>query len=138
MNIRDLMSKRVVTVAAEAALPQAAALMRDENVGVLPVERHGALVGMITDRDITIHAVAKGDIQVPVSAVMTPIPVTIGPQALVAEAIYTMLHYNVRRLPVIDRDRLVGMVSLEDLVEAGNDQELLSALRGFHQQTRHG
>lgn len=137
MKVRELMSKNVVKVTSITMIPEVAQKMRQENVGVIPVEENGRLIGVVTDRDITINAVAKGAINCPVKDVMTPSPATIASTATVEDAIQLMLQRNVRRLPVVDNGSLVGIVTLEDLVEAGKDQELIKALRTFHQTTKH-
>jgi CBS domain-containing protein len=137
MLVKDVMSTRVATIRSVTMLPEAAQILGQENVGVLPVEDNGKLVGMVTDRDITVQAVAKGDVNCPVSDVMTTNPVTITSQTTTKEAIRLMEQSNVRRLPVVDNDRIVGIVSFEDLVEGGDDQAIIHALHTFHQQTRH-
>ncbi|HEY9854993.1 MAG TPA: CBS domain-containing protein [Stenomitos sp.] len=136
-KINELMSKNVVKVTSVTMLPEAAQKMRQENIGVLPIEENGRLVGVLTDRDIAINAVAKGDINRPVKDFMSKTPTTIQSNATVEQAIQLMLQNNIRRLPVMDNGNLVGMVSLEDLAEAGSDQDLVKALRSLHQQTRH-
>ncbi|MBO9538985.1 CBS domain-containing protein [bacterium] len=137
MKVNQLMSKNLVKVTSITMVPEVAQKMRQENIGLIPVEDNGQLVGVVTDRDIAINAVAKGEINQPVKAIMTKALVTIGPNSNVEEAIQTMLQHNVRRLPVIDNGRLMGMVSLEDLTEAGSDQDLIKALRTFHKKTKH-
>jgi CBS domain-containing protein len=136
MNVNQLMSKNVVKVTAITMVPEVAQKMRQANIGVIPVEEDGRLVGIVTDRDIAINAVAKGEINQPVKAIMTKTPITIKPTSSVEEAIQTMLQNSVRRLPVIDNGSLVGMVSFEDLAEAGHDQDIVKAMRTFHKKTR--
>jgi CBS domain-containing protein len=137
-TIQDVMSRKVVKIQSVTMLPEAAQTMRQENIGVLPVEDNGQLVGVVTDRDITVNAVSQGNVNCQVKEVMTLNPISIGPSANPEEAIELMLKHGVRRLPVVDGQHLVGVVSFEDLVEAGNDQQILSALRTFHQHTKHG
>lgn len=138
MQVKELMSKKVVKVTSVAMLPDVAKKMRQENIGAIPVEENGRVVGIVTDRDIATHAVANGNINCQVKEVMTRSPATIPASATPHEAIQTMLQHNCRRLPVTDGGGLVGMLSLEDLVEAGQDQDILKALKRFHQQTKHG
>lgn len=137
MKINDLMSKNIVKVTSVTLIPEVAQKMRQENIGVLPVEENGKLVGIVTDRDIAINAVAKGEINQQVKAIMTKTPVTVRPDTTVEEAIQLMLQNNVRRLPVSENGTVIGMVSLEDLTEAGSDHELLKAMRAFHKKTKH-
>lgn len=137
MKIRELMSKNIVKVTSVTMVPEVAKKMRHENIGIIPIEENGRLVGVVTDRDIVINAVSQDQINRPVKEIMSKTPTTVRPDASVEEAIEAMLQHNVRRLPVMDDGTLVGMVSLEDLTEAGSDQDLLKALRSFHKQTKH-
>ncbi|HBN10165.1 MAG TPA: CBS domain-containing protein [Cyanobacteria bacterium UBA8530] len=137
MKLRDLMSKQVVKVSGVTMLPEVAKKMKQENIGMLPVEENGKLIGVVTDRDITIDAVAQGNINRPVKDIISANPVTVGPETTVEEALKTMTSNNVRRLPVVENNQLVGIISLEDLVEGGNPQMVIDALKRFHQNTKH-
>lgn len=138
MKVGDLMSKRLVTIKSVTMVPEAAEVMRKENVGVLPVEEDGKIVGIVTDRDIAIRAIADRKIDVPVKDVMTREPKTISIDTTVEEAIREMERLDVRRLAVVDKEgKPCGIVSLEDLVESGQDQLVLDALKKFHERTRH-
>ncbi len=137
MKVNEIMSKKVVQVASVTTLPDVAETMNRENVGVVPVADDGRLVGIVTDRDIAVRAVAKRSVDRPVKEVMTPKPITVSPDASVEFAIETMLENKVRRLVVVDQGRVVGMLSLEDLLEGRVQNELIKALEHFHQQTRH-
>ena len=138
MNVSEVMSKRVVKVTGIAMLPEVAAKMGQENIGVVPVEEDGRVVGLVTDRDIAVRAVANHRIDVPVTEIMTRDPVTITSSTTIEDAIRIMLKHNVRRLLVMDGHNLVGLVSLEDLIESEAEEDLLDALRKLHSQTRHG
>lgn len=136
MKIGDVMSKRLVTVKSVSMVPEAAEKMRSENIGVLPVEEDGKLVGILTDRDIAIRAVADKNIDVPVKNVMTPAPKAVSPDTTIEEAVRQMEGQDVRRLAVMEGDRCVGIVSLEDLVESGEDQIVMGAIKKFHERTK--
>jgi CBS domain-containing protein len=111
-----------------ATLREAARMMRDLNIGPLPVcGDNDRLVGIITDRDIAIRAVAEGDDPdvTPVSAVMTPKIIYCYEDQDVDEAAHMMEGNQVRRLVVLNRDkRLVGIVSLGDLAVDTRDEQL--------------
>jgi CBS domain-containing protein len=118
--VKAVMTPRVVAVTSVTFLPEAAQIMLQEDVGALPVvQEDGTLLGIITDRDITVRAVAEGrDIkQTQVSEVYTAEDlVTVSPETDINEAHQIMAEHQVRRLPIVERDnRLVGMVSLADL-----------------------
>ena len=87
-------------------------LMREDDCGSLPVVRDGTLVGIVTDRDIVIRAAADGrDLKTTkVSEVMSADPITIGPEADIDDAAKLMAERQVRRLPVVDKGHLVGII----------------------------
>lgn len=119
MQLRDVMTRSVETVAADATLRYAATRMENENVGILPVMRDGRLVGIITDRDITVRAVSRGlsPEETFVEQAMTGDVVTLPENADLQDAAHLMDERKVRRLVVTDgQDAPVGMVTLDKLV----------------------
>lgn len=137
MKVAEVMSKHLVKVSPGTKVPEAAQKMRQENIGVLPVEENGHLVGIVTDRDIALNGVAAGKVDCPVNDIMTKAPATIQQTATLEAALETMMQRNVRRLPVMDDGHVVGIVSLEDLAEGENGETVLKALRFFHKKTKH-
>ncbi len=126
MCIHDIMSAHVEYVSPDDTLEVAASRMRDLGLGSLPVcENHG-VVGMLTDRDITIRAVALGlePGATRVSEVMSAQPYCCYDDQDVEVAVHLMQSQQIRRVLVLDRDkRLVGIVSLGDLaVESGTPE----------------
>jgi CBS domain-containing protein len=130
--VREVMTPGVVAVLPDASLVEAAQLMRAEDVGDVLVAEGGRVVGVLTDRDITLRAVADGADPLTVSAraVCTPDPVVVGPDDPVSTAVDLMRGHAVRRLPVVEDGRPVGMVSLGDLAVA---QDPTSALADISQ-----
>jgi CBS domain-containing protein len=126
MRVNEIMTRRVEWIWPDASLHEAAERMKALNVGVLPVCNEDRLVGVVTDRDITVRATAEA---LPpelgrVSDVMTRKVVSCFEDDLVASAVRIMEDNQVRRLMVLDSEkRLVGIVSLGDLaVKVGDDQ----------------
>ena len=118
MQLRDVMTRDVEVVHPDATVEEAAEKMEALNVGPLPVCDGRRLVGMITDRDITVRAVAAGvgPGEARVRDVMTPEVAYAFEDQDVREAERIMQERQIRRLPILDRDkRLVGIVSLGDL-----------------------
>jgi CBS domain-containing protein len=118
------MTRDVEVVNPEATVEEAAEKMKALNVGPLPVCDGQRLVGMITDRDITVRAVAAGlgPDRAKVRDVMTPEVVYAFEDQDVREAERLMQEKQIRRLPILDRDkRLVGIVSLGDLAVDADD-----------------
>src|SRR5512138_538987 len=143
MKVREAMTRDVQLVKPEQPISEAAKLMAKLDIGALPVEENDRLVGMITDRDIAVRAVAQGR----------------GPDCRVREVMSTEIKYcfedqtvddvtqnmgdlRVRRLPVVNRDkRLVGILSLGDIAledgaqdEAGEALTQISRPGGSHSQ----
>jgi CBS domain-containing protein len=118
MKLKDIMTENVEVVGPDTSLYAAARKMRDLDVGALPVCDGERLVGILTDRDLTVRAVAEGrdPKSEPVSESMTPGIAYCFEDQTAAEAEHVMAEKQIRRLPVLNRDkRLVGIVSLGDL-----------------------
>lgn len=116
MNVRDVMTPNPRTVELSDSLQDAAMIMRDEDTGAVPVIEEGRVVGMVTDRDIVIRAVADGDYQATIDDVVTDDVVCVTADTTTAEAAKLMGEHQIRRLPVIDADEhIIGIVSLGDL-----------------------
>ncbi|MGV9878703.1 CBS domain-containing protein [Streptomyces sp. NPDC003006] len=115
--VRDVMTPGVVAVRPDASLVEAAQLMRAQDIGDVLVATDGQVVGVLTDRDIALRAVADGadPLTVSAQAVCTPNPVVVAPDDAVSDAVGLMRDHAVRRLPVVEDGHPVGMVSLGDL-----------------------
>jgi CBS domain-containing protein len=127
MQVKDIMTSNVECTQPSATLREAARMMRDLDVGPLPVcGDNDRLAGMITDRDITVRGVAEGkdpDATL-VRDVMTPSIVYCFEDQDISDAAHMMEQNQIRRLVVLNRDkRLVGILSLGDLaVDTGDEQ----------------
>ena len=153
LRCRDIMTRDVTVAARTTTLEEVARMMRDEDTGVIPVVEpgetpsdsvtevqrvparaaaNGRLVGLITDRDIVVRAIAEGQDarQVTAESVMTQELYTVRPNDRVIEAIRKMGDKQVRRLPVVDREgNLRGIISMADIaLETEADRELGEAL----------
>ncbi len=118
MLVKEVMSPKVQWVHPEVSVKESAFKMRELNIGCLPVEEKGKLIGMVTDRDITCRAVAEGrDPQtMKVRDVMSTEVVTCHEDTDINEAAHLMEEKGIARLPVFDRsDKLVGLLSLGDV-----------------------
>ena len=127
MRISEVMTPNPRTVKAGDSLQAVAQVMRDEDAGVVPVlGDDGRVMGVVTDRDIVIRAVADGDFQAKVSDICSDDIVTCSPEMSTADAAELMSEHQVRRIPVVDQDeKLVGIVSLGDLaVKEGRDSRM--------------
>ncbi len=127
MKVAEVMTRSVDVAHADARLLEAAERMRQLDSGVLPVVDGDRLVGMVTDRDITVRATAEGrdPVTTKVSEVMTPEVVFTYDDEDVKDAAKLMQERQVRRLVVLDREKkLVGIVSLGDLAVDIKDDKM--------------
>lgn len=127
MKIKEIMTDKVAYANPQMNLVEVAQLMQKHNIGALPVVEGDNVVGMVTDRDIVVCNVAhqKDPAATPVSAIMTSQVESVTPEMELNKAAEIMSSKQVRRLPVIEGNKLVGIVSLGDLAtQAKYDVEL--------------
>jgi CBS domain-containing protein len=128
---REIMTTDVKTVDRDTPLREVAAIMRDADVGSLPVVENGKLVGIVTDRDIVIRALAEGrDPSTSVGYAMTADIFSVRPDDFVFEAIRMMGDKQVRRIPVVNDDgALAGIIAMADIaLEVEDEREIAEAL----------
>ncbi len=130
MQIKNIMTKDVSTVSPDSTINEAAKIMKELNVGSVPVCEGTKPVGIITDRDIAIRNVAQGEgADVPVKNVMTKNVVYGSPDMSIDEAARIMADNQVRRLPVVENNNIIGIISLGDIaVDTTADVEIADAL----------
>jgi CBS domain-containing protein len=137
MQVRDLMTHDVATISPDHTLRKAALLMAKLDVGVLPVGENDRLVGIITDRDMAVRGLAgsKGP-NAKVRDVMTPDVKYCFADQVIDEITANMADIQVRRLPVLNRDkRLVGILSLGDIATSDDIDQAAEALSGISRPT---
>jgi CBS domain-containing protein len=142
MQLREIMTSSVVTAGLDADVLGVAQLMRDHNVGsVVLCDREGEPAAMVTDRDLVIRSLAEdGPTSEPIGEHASRPLITGEPEMDLEEAAALMVQHRIRRLPIVDEDGLVGIVTLDDIaVRTGNlevaqrmTQEVIEgALPGF-------
>jgi CBS domain-containing protein len=116
-KVRDLMSESIVTVPTQASIADAGRAMRENDIGDVIVTEGDRFVGLLTDRDIVVRAVAEGSdpTMSRVGEVVTTDVMTLTPDSTLDEAVRLMREAAVRRVPVLDGERAVGIVSIGDL-----------------------
>lgn len=130
-RVCDVMTSGVITIGPRAPLREAARVMKDLNVGSLPVCEGERLVGVVTDRDITIRAVSSAldAMSTPVAEIMTVAPKYCFDTDPIERASALMQQLQIRRLPVIDADnKLAGIVTLGDIAVRGGRENASRAL----------
>jgi CBS domain-containing protein len=124
MNIRDVMTPNPRTLSPDDSIQNAARVMRDEDTGAVPVCENGRPVGIVTDRDIVVRAVADGGVLTrPLREIVSGGVLSVSPDTSTRDASQLMSEHQIRRLTVVEDDRLIGIVSLGDLaVKEGKDK----------------
>ena len=132
MSVRDAMTAEPRSIGASASVVEAARLMREQHIGSLPVTEDERLVGMITDRDITTRVVAESAVPEATSVgdVYSRDVISVEPNKDLDEALQLMARHQLRRLPVVEYGRLVGMVAQADIALTENERtgELVEAI----------
>lgn len=118
MKIRELMTTAVTWARPGTSLTQLAALMKQENIGCIPVcSDRGELLGVVTDRDIVVRGLSPDGRALSAQDIMTKRPVSVHPDMDTHQAALLFARQQVRRLPVVESGKLVGILSLGDLAK---------------------
>jgi CBS domain-containing protein len=126
-SVRDLLKGDPVTVEASATVQDAAKLMDENDIGNVLVVENNEVQGIVTDRDIVVRVIAKGDgADASVREAATTDLETLEPDASIDDAIQKMEQGNVRRLPVVEDGKPVGVISLGDLAQAKDKDSALA------------
>jgi CBS domain-containing protein len=127
-QVRDVMTAGPVSLPPDASATEAARQMRDHDTGAILVVEGQDLLGIVTDRDIVVRAVAEGiapdDCRI--GDICSRDPVTLSPDQPVEEAIQVLRDHKVRRIPVVEDSRPVGIVSIGDLALARDRESALA------------
>lgn len=131
MKVKDIMTKNVAYINPASTVVEAAQLMQKHNVGSIPVCDQNGVIGIVTDRDIVVRNVAHGSNpqNTKVQDVMTSSVATATPDMDISDVSRLMSNNQIRRVPVVENNKLVGMVALGDVAtDAKFDTEVASAL----------
>lgn len=119
-SVKDIMLKNVLTVYPDQSIFHASVIMASKDVGALPVIREdNTLTGILTDRDIVIRCIAigKDPKKTKVFECMTANPIRVVPSTSIADIMMLMGEYGISRLPVVERDKLIGLISISDIAK---------------------
>jgi CBS domain-containing protein len=124
-SVKEVMTRDVRACEPNATVAEAAKVMVQEDVGPVPIVEDGRLVGIVTDRDIVVRVVAEGrdPNATTVGEIASTELVTVSPGDNLDEALNLLAKRQVRRLPVVEGDRLVGIVAQADIARLGKDQK---------------
>jgi CBS domain-containing protein len=123
-SIKEVMTRDVRACEPNATVADAAKVMAQEDVGPVPIVEDGRLIGIVTDRDIVVRVVAEGrdPNATTVSEIASTELVTVSPDDDLDEALKLLAERQIRRLPVVEGDRLVGIVAQADIARLGKDK----------------
>lgn len=136
MKVKDIMSTEIASVNSDDSIERAAQLMKQYDVGSIPVCSQEKIIGIVTDRDIALRATAQGQKsqQQTVGDIMSSNPVVGSPDMDVYDAARIMSEKQIRRLPIVDQNNLVGIVALGDIsVEPDLQDNAEEALKNISQ-----
>ena len=131
IRCREIMTSNVKTATRDMSLRDVAVMMRDGDMGSIPVVEDGKLVGIVTDRDVVVRSIADGkDASTPVSEAMTTEIFSVRPDDFAFEAIRLMGDKQVRRVPVVDESGvLAGIIAMADVaLEMEDEREIAETL----------
>ena len=128
MRVSEIMTQNVKTATSSQSLSDVAAMMRDGDMGAVPVVDDGRFVGIVTDRDIVVRGIAIGSTtDSPIGAVMTTELFTVTPEDFVFEAVRLMGDKQVRRVPVVKADgSLAGIIAMADIALEMEDGQAIA------------
>ena len=125
-KIREVMTPAPATIQADRPATEAAQKMKEADAGMIPVMANGNLLGTVTDRDIVLRIVAEG--KDPQSTLVGEIastdPITVAPDEDLDAALEKMAKHQVRRLPVVEDGRLIGVVAQADVAREGDEKDV--------------
>jgi CBS domain-containing protein len=135
--VREAMTASVSSVSPSQSLADAAEVMKGEDVGSVPVVEEGRLAGIVTDRDIVTRAVAerRNPQAVRVEEIASHDLVTVEPERDLDEALALMARHKVRRLPVLEEGRLVGMLAQADIALGAKEEKVGEMVEQISQPT---
>ncbi len=137
-TVREIMTPNPSAARPDTSVHEVARMMRDEDVGAIPVVENDRLVGIVTDRDLALLVLGeRRPHESPVGEIMTQRPETASPDTTIHQAAQIMQTHQIRRLPIVEGDRLVGIVSLGDLaVESQSDDLKVETLEEVSSPTK--
>jgi len=128
-TVQDLMTRNPVTLGPEASAADAARLMKEHDIGDVLVCEKDRLCGIVTDRDLAIRCVAdSGSLHEPIGEFCTTEVFTLAPNDRLEKAVDAMKEHAIRRIPIVEGERLVGVISLGDLAQERDPRSALGQI----------
>jgi len=126
MKVKDIMSKSMITASLSSTISEVSRTMKEYDIGFIPIEKDDNIVGVITDRDIVVRATAKAiDVSEPVEKYITADIISVDSDADLEEALKLMGEAQIKRLLVEEKRKIVGVLSLSDILSIKRDLETI-------------
>ena len=129
MNLNDIMSKKIVVCDVNDSVYKISTIMKENDIGFVPIVKDNKIVGVITDRDIVIKIISNNDLNCSVADYMTKDIIDVDIDSDLNYVLDKMKNYRVKRVIVTDNNRVVGIVSLSDFFNLNIDKEVLSTIK---------
>ncbi len=126
MKIKEIMTKNLVTASPYTTLEEASNIMKNYDIGFLPIEKDNDYIGVITDRDMIIRAFANGkSAKETLEEYMTDYLITVSGDTEIEDALKIMASERIKRLMIEEKDSIIGMISLSDILANSKDDDYL-------------
>ena len=129
MSLSDIMSKNIIVGSVDDGIYEIASIMKENDIGFVPIARDDKIVGVITDRDIVVKIISNHDYNSNITNYMTKDIVDVSIGSSLNDVLSIMKKYKVKRVLVTDGDRVLGVVSLSDILNCNLDDEVLSCIK---------
>ena len=129
MSLYDIMSKHIIVGSASDGIYEIASIMKENDIGFLPIARDDKIVGVITDRDIVVKIISNHDYNSNITNYMTKDIVDVSIDSSLSYVLNIMKKYRVKRVLVTDDNHVLGVVSISDLLNCNMDDEVLSCIK---------
>ena len=129
MGLYDIMSKNIIVGSASDGIYEIASIMKENDIGFLPIARDDKIVGVITDRDIVVKIISNHDYNSNITNYMTKDIVDVSIDSSLSDVLNIMKKYRVKRVLVTDDNHVLGVVSISDLLNCNMDDEVLSCIK---------
>lgn len=129
MSLYDIMSKNIIVGSVDDGIYEIASIMKENDIGFVPIARDDKIVGVITDRDIVVKIISNHDYNSNITNYMTKDIVDVSINSSLSDVLNIMKKYRVKRVLVTDDNHVLGVVSISDLLNCNMDDEVLSCIK---------
>lgn len=129
MSLYDIMSKNIIVGSVDDGIYEIASIMKENDIGFVPIARDDKIVGVITDRDIVVKIISNHDYNSNITNYMTKDIVDVSINSSLSDVLNIMKKYRVKRVLVTDDNHVLGVVSISDLLNCNMDDEVFSCIK---------